>query len=69
MRRKYTSTCEVPSAYLSFKARADLFIHIAKIRLLDNLLKEIRKTSNDRVVIVSNYTQTLEVLCRLCKLR
>ncbi|KAL6050256.1 DNA repair and recombination protein RAD54B [Balamuthia mandrillaris] len=40
-----------------------------KMLLLDALLKEIRKKSKDKVVIVSNYTQTLEVLARLCRLR
>lgn len=36
---------------------------------LDRLLAEIRATTKDRVVIISNYTQTLEVLSLMCATR
>ncbi|KAG8223054.1 hypothetical protein J437_LFUL002002 [Ladona fulva] len=40
-----------------------------KLRLLDCLLAIIKSTSSDKVVLVSNYTQTLGVFERLCALR
>lgn len=40
-----------------------------KFLLLDALLREIRKKTKDRVVIVSNYTQTLRVIAHLCRSR
>jgi len=36
--------------------------HAAKIRLLDELLHQIRHTTNDKVVLVSNYTATLDLM-------
>jgi len=43
--------------------------HSGKLQFLDQLLQVICKKSPDRIVIVSNYTQTLDVLATLCKLR
>jgi DNA repair and recombination RAD54-like protein len=41
-----------------------------KLQFVDRLLLEIRNTSeNDRVVIVSNYTQTLDILSQMCTQR
>ncbi|GFE54139.1 SWI2 SNF2-containing RAD54 [Babesia ovis] len=39
----------------------------AKTLVLFRLLHNIRRTTNDRIVIISNYTQTLDVFERLCK--
>ncbi|EKX73897.1 recombinational repair protein, putative [Theileria equi strain WA] len=38
-----------------------------KILVLYRLLYHIRKNGNDRVVIISNYTQTLDIFERLCR--
>ncbi len=42
---------------------------LGKMLFLDRLLQHIRTTTNDRVVIISNYTQTLEVLSLMCTTR
>jgi SNF2 family DNA or RNA helicase len=43
--------------------------HAGKLAFLDHLLQSICKRTPDRIVIVSNYTQTLDVLATLCKRR
>ncbi|KAK0425173.1 hypothetical protein QR680_009071 [Steinernema hermaphroditum] len=40
-----------------------------KMRVLDYLLAVTRKNTNDKFVLVSNYTQTLDAFIELCKLR
>jgi len=40
-----------------------------KLQFVDSLLGSIRKTTKDKVVIVSNYTETLQVLAEMCKKR
>lgn len=40
-----------------------------KMLLLDRLMMCMRKMSDDRIVIVSNYTQTLDVVSSLCRQR
>ncbi|CAI5719631.1 unnamed protein product [Peronospora destructor] len=40
-----------------------------KMLLLDCLMISMRKTTTDRIVIVSNYTQTLDVVTTLCQER
>ncbi|KAJ3307773.1 DNA-dependent ATPase protein rad54, partial [Gonapodya sp. JEL0774] len=37
--------------------------------LLDRMLTMIRKTTDDKIVLISNYTQTLDLFERLCRLR
>ena len=40
-----------------------------KLTVLDCLLAVVKSTSSDKVVLVSNYTQTLDMFERLCVLR
>jgi DNA repair and recombination RAD54-like protein len=40
-----------------------------KVSVLDCLLAVVRSTSNDKVVLVSNYTQTLDFFEKLCHAR
>lgn len=40
-----------------------------KLSILDCLLAFVKSSSNDKVVLVSNYTQTLDLFERLCRLR
>ncbi|RUP49491.1 P-loop containing nucleoside triphosphate hydrolase protein [Jimgerdemannia flammicorona] len=38
-----------------------------KLMILDRILAELRSSTKEKVVLVSNYTQTLDVLERMCK--
>lgn len=40
-----------------------------KMKLLDNILANIKQTTDDRVVLISNYTQTIDLFQRLCEMR
>lgn len=40
-----------------------------KMKLLDNILANIKQTTDDRVVLISNYTQTIDLFQRLCDMR
>ena len=40
-----------------------------KMQLLDSMLAKIKETTDDRVVIISNYTQTIDLFQRLCDMR
>ena len=65
-----------------FEVAAELFPHnhdpargrlkpelSGKLTVLDCLLAVVKSTSSDKVVLVSNYTQTLDMFERLCQLR
>lgn len=40
-----------------------------KLALLDNMISMIRHTSDDKIVLISNYTKTLELFELLCRVR
>ncbi|KAM3413664.1 hypothetical protein BST61_g10357 [Cercospora zeina] len=40
-----------------------------KMQVLDRMLARIRSDSNDKIVLISNYTQTLDVFEKLCRNR
>ncbi len=40
-----------------------------KFQVLDYILAMVRATTSDKVVLVSNYTQTLELFEKLCRQR
>lgn len=50
--------------------RKKLVIELSsKLMVLDTMLAVIKTTTTDRVVLISNYTQTLELFERLARLR
>lgn len=40
-----------------------------KLQVLDRMLARIRQDTNDKIVLISNYTQTLDLFERLCRAR
>lgn len=40
-----------------------------KMQVLDRMLARIRQDTNDKIVLISNYTQTLDIFDRLCRAR
>lgn len=56
---------------MSFPINAQLPILFfpGKMLVLDTLLAVTRSTTDDKVVLVSNYTQTLDTFEHLCRLR
>lgn len=40
-----------------------------KMQVLDRMLARIRQDTNDKIVLISNYTQTLDIFDRLCRSR
>ncbi|KAK8076213.1 recombinational repair protein [Apiospora phragmitis] len=40
-----------------------------KMQVLDRMLARIRQDTNDKIVLISNYTQTLDIFERLCRNR
>lgn len=40
-----------------------------KMAVLDRMLARIRKDTNDKIVLISNYTQTLDIFEKLCRSR
>ncbi|RDW67968.1 hypothetical protein BP6252_09364 [Coleophoma cylindrospora] len=40
-----------------------------KMRVLDRMLARIRQDTNDKIVLISNYTQTLDMFDKLCRHR
>ncbi len=56
--------------FVTFTRRRPLDTVISgKMRVLDTLLASIKATSNDKIVLVSNYTQTLDLFEKLCRMR
>ncbi|XBW35465.1 hypothetical protein QEN19_001038 [Hanseniaspora menglaensis] len=49
------------------KVKSDYSSESGKIKVLDNLLAQITSTTNDKIVIISNYTQTLDIIQDLLK--
>ena len=56
---------ELPPAYLSARPADE----IGKLSLLDRMLSEFYKTTQEKVVVVSNWTATLDVIQSLCRFR
>ncbi|KAH7446143.1 hypothetical protein KP509_01G041300 [Ceratopteris richardii] len=50
-------------------AQGDWISLSGKMSVLSRLLEHLRKETNDRIVLVSNYTETLELFAQLCRER
>ncbi|KAI5729571.1 hypothetical protein M8J76_003994 [Diaphorina citri] len=60
----------VPTGYAASYKSGKLLIELsAKLMVLDTMLAVIKMTTDDKIVLVSNYTQTLDLFERLSKLR
>jgi DNA repair and recombination RAD54-like protein len=62
-----------PDDYVQKDARGrdrDVKVHYSgKMLVLDRMLARIRADTNDKIVLISNYTQTLDVFGQLCRAR
>ncbi|RDA90943.1 hypothetical protein CP533_5350 [Ophiocordyceps camponoti-saundersi (nom. inval.)] len=67
-----SETC-FPEGYTAREARGrDRHInpeYSGKMQVLDRMLARIRRDTNDKIVLISNYTSTLDLFERLCKSR
>ncbi|CAH0762992.1 unnamed protein product [Bemisia tabaci] len=60
----------LPKEYIDTYKRQKLQVELsAKLMVLDTMLAVIKTTTTDKIVLVSNYTQTLDLFQRLCSLR
>lgn len=62
-----------PEGYMPKEARGrDRDVHpwySGKMQVLDRMLARIRQDTNDKIVLISNYTSTLDLFERLCRSR
>lgn len=69
----YLASYQVPLQDLEFGNSALAFsffpFYPGKMLVLDYILAVTKSTSNDKVVLVSNYTQTLDLFEKLCRNR
>ncbi|KAL7669115.1 hypothetical protein ACOME3_009784 [Neoechinorhynchus agilis] len=65
--------CDLLKSQVTFDTRRNLMgfnpVLSGKMIVLDRLLAVVRANTDDKVVLISNYTQTLELFERLCKIR
>lgn len=40
-----------------------------KLKVVENLLKELHKTGSEKTVLISYYTQTLDIFVKLCNMK
>lgn len=64
------SAALLPSNYTDLQKKNILKVELStKLMVLDCMLAVIKTTTTDKIVLVSNYTQTLDLFEKLCRLR
>ncbi|WFD32328.1 DNA-dependent ATPase protein rad54 [Malassezia sp. CBS 17886] len=58
-----------PEGYKPGDRRSVAVAHSGKMAVLERFLTSIRTTSDDKIVLISNYTQTLDLFERMCRTR
>lgn len=58
---------EIPSSHNSNSRRSVQTEFSGKFAILERFLKMIKSQSDDKIVLISNYTQTLDLIERLCR--
>jgi len=72
--QKDLTGCEklLPQGYTSPQSGRNRDVDCAlggKMAVLERMLARIRKETNDKIVLISNYTQTLDIFERMCRVR
>ncbi|KAL1916986.1 uncharacterized protein VTP21DRAFT_5183 [Calcarisporiella thermophila] len=59
----------LPENYVKDKRRYMIAAYSGKMLVLERMLEKINEETNDKVVLISNYTQTLDLFEKLCRQR
>ena len=57
----------IPKSHRNSRDREVNMFWSGKLRVLERMLARIRRDTNDKIVLISNYTQTLDLLERMCR--
>ncbi|ODV89174.1 hypothetical protein CANCADRAFT_27244 [Tortispora caseinolytica NRRL Y-17796] len=59
----------IPPDLRGYRDNAPLSIFSGKFQVLERMLYRIRRDTDDKIVLISNFTQTLDLLEKFCKVR
>lgn len=66
---KYFPADYIPKDQRGRGDRESKVTHSGKLAVLDRMLRRIRAETDDKIVLISNYTQTLDIFEKLCRAR